>query len=386
MLEMWLPILGGQVPSASEQTLAEDTPPPGTRRETPESSLIAVIRDISRPMLGLKAVHEGEVVRVFLIVGPDQVDDLLHAAALLEGYASILSENLNRATHFTAEAAQKESIHRLSWLRHHLNGPLGIASNALDDIRLYLKDNSQVGDQLVPNPELANKMSARPGRNLSDYTLRARLDIVGREINNLKGLSDRIRQLSEIGPDEPMSPVDLARLLRNRADRCRELVAGLVLHYDTCNQPVVIVGSERLLTGAFDELLFNACRELREHLVAEPCLYQSCACHRFIAQSRVAGRHAEPEPVAAVATVGGRTCVSVTCVDTSRSGYFENALKLLRAIASICIEIEMAKRTPSGHRAWPASTFCMGFTSCVSDSNDPLTVPRKVRRFMQAEY
>ena len=287
MLEIWLPILGGQEPSLSEQILAEDTEKPGATRETPESSLIAVIRDISRPILGLKAVHEGEVVRIFLIIGPDQADDPLHAAALLEGYASILSENLNRATHFTAEAAQKESIRRLSWLRHHLNGPLGIASNALDDIRLYLKDNPQVADELVPNTELANKMAARPGRNLSDHTLRARLNIVEREISNLKGLSDRIRQLSEIGPDEPMSPVDLAGLLRNRADRCRDLIAGLALHYDTCNQPVVIVGSERLLMGAIDELLFNACRELKEHLVPEPCLVLSVALEQHNAVIKV---------------------------------------------------------------------------------------------------
>jgi signal transduction histidine kinase len=287
MLEIWQPIFKGQVASSTIHTLAADIDKPNATVETPESSIIAVIRDISRPVLGLKAVHEGKVVRIFLIIGPDQADDPLHAAALLEGYASILSENLNRATHFTAEAAQKESIRRLSWLRHHLNGPIGIASNALDDIRLYLSDNPQVGDALVPNPDLANRMAARPGRNLSDHTLRARLNVIEREISNLKVLSDRIRQLSEIRPDEPMCPIDLAGLLRSRADRCRELVPNLALHYYTCDQPVVILGSERLLIGAIDELLFNACRELKEHLVSDPRITVSVALEQHNAVIRV---------------------------------------------------------------------------------------------------
>lgn len=275
VLETWKPIFRGQVPSQPAAASTAEKETPRVTPETPESSIIAVIRDISRPVLGLKAVHEGEVVRIFLIIGPDQTDDPLHAAALLEGYAPILSENLNRATHFTAEAARKESIRRLSWLRHHLNGPLGIVNNALDDIRLFLKDNPAIGDELVPNPELANKMAARPGRNLSDYTLRARLNIVEREIRNLKGLSERIRQLSEIRPDEPMGPVDLAGLLRDRADRCKELVSGLILEYDRCGTPIVITGSERFLAAALDELLFNACRELTEHLVPDPSLVLS---------------------------------------------------------------------------------------------------------------
>jgi signal transduction histidine kinase len=47
-------------------------------------------------------------------------------------------------------------------------------------------------------------------------------------------------------------------------------VPNLILHYYTCDQPVVILGSERLLIGAIDELLFNACREFKEHLVSDP--------------------------------------------------------------------------------------------------------------------
>jgi hypothetical protein len=206
LLEIWQPIFGGQVASSPERTLAREIDTSRATLKTPESFIIAAVRDISRPVLGLKAVHEGEVVRIFLIIGPDQADDPLHAAALLEGYASILSENLNRATHFTAEAAQKESMRRLSWLRHHLNGPIGIASNALDDIRRYLSDNPQVGDALVPNPDLANRMAARPGRDLSDHTLRARLNVIEREISNLKALSDRIGQLSEFGRTNRCAP------------------------------------------------------------------------------------------------------------------------------------------------------------------------------------
>ena len=242
------------------------------KSEKPESTLIAVIRQISRPVLALKAVYEGKVARVFLIVGQDQTDDPLHTAALLEGYASILSENLNRATHFAVEAAQKESLRRLSWLRHHLNGPLGIASNALDDIKGFLKHNPEIAKQLVPNPEIANKMAARPGRSIGHHTLHARLNILEREITNLKGLSDRIKQLSEIDAIDLTAVVDVAALLRERAEERRELVAGLVVDNNACKSPVLVVGNSGYLGDAFNELLFNACREFREYASADPAI------------------------------------------------------------------------------------------------------------------
>ncbi len=121
--EVWRPILGGVMQSS-----------PGAAEEKPESSLINIIRQISRPVLALKAVYEGKVARVFLIVGQDQTDDPLHTAALLEGYASILSENLNRATHFAVEAAQKESLRRLIMAA---SPPKWSAWNCLECARRY---------------------------------------------------------------------------------------------------------------------------------------------------------------------------------------------------------------------------------------------------------
>ena len=273
MLKIWRPVLSGR-PTVTPTTQASDD---GEPRDIPESTLISFVREVSRPILALKAVYEEQVARIFLIVGPDQTDDPLHAVALLKGYASILSENLNRATHFTAEAAQKESIRRLSWLRHHLNGPLGIASNALDDIKIFLKHNPEVAAELVPNTAVANKMASRPGRELSDYTLKARLAILEREIKNLKGLSEQIKQLSEIGPNEEMAELDVAKLLRERAQHCRDLVEGLTVKTEMRETPTIVVGNIGQLSHVFDELLFNACREFKEHLTADPCVIVSAA-------------------------------------------------------------------------------------------------------------
>lgn len=272
LLEIWRPFFGGPPKSNSEKKAAYDDHSYFEKGDRPESSLIAAIRQISRPILALKAVYEGKVARVFLIVGQDQADDPLHAAALLEGYASILSESLNRATHFAVEAAQKESMRRLSWLRHHLNGPLGIASNALDDIKVFLNHNPEIAKQLVPNSDVANKMAARPGRSIGQYTLHARLSILEREITNLKGLSDRIKQLSEIDAIDLTAVVDVAALLRERAEERRELVAGLVVDNNACKSPVLVVGNPGYLGDAFNELLFNACREFREYASAEPAI------------------------------------------------------------------------------------------------------------------
>lgn len=276
----WSQISGTWVAHAQEHSSpGADQAPHNSTDERPrghsdgsESRQIEFIRRASRPILALKAIHEGRVVRIFLILGPDQTDDPAKALALLDGYSSILAENLNRATHFAAEAAKKESLRRLSWLRHHLNGPIGIASNAIDDIKVFLRHNPSIAAELVPSKEIAHRMAVRPGREMRDYTMGARLGVIEREIERLKKLSDRVKQLSEIGAEEAMTPLDVGQLLRERAKNCKDLVPDLVVESSRCMTSALINGNESQLCEVFDEILFNACREFTEQRTTEPCL------------------------------------------------------------------------------------------------------------------
>ncbi len=115
-------------------------------------------------------------------------------------------------------------------------------------------------------------MAALPGRSIEHHTLLARLKILEREITNLKGLSDRIEQLSEIDAIDLTAVIDVAALLRERAEQHRELVAGLVVDNSACKSPVLVVGNYGYLGDAFNELLFNACREFREYASADPAI------------------------------------------------------------------------------------------------------------------
>jgi signal transduction histidine kinase len=240
--------------------------------EAEESQLIEFIRHVSRPILALKAIHEGEVVRVFLILGPDQTDDPTKALALLEGYSSILAGNLNLATHFVAEAAQRESLRRLSWLRHQMEAPIGMASNALADIKAFLLNHEELASELVPSKDVANKLASRPGMELSDYTIAARLRVVERELGKLNILSERIRELSQIGEDEAMVALDVARLVVAAAEDHKDLVPGLVLRTIGVTTSIVVNGKKEQLAWVFGQVFFNACREFKEQRTLEPCL------------------------------------------------------------------------------------------------------------------
>lgn len=80
MLKIWR-VVFRELPTDSIAALtAENTSIRNDLRDTPESTLIAFVREVSRPILALKAIHEEQVARIFLIVGPDQTDDPVHAA------------------------------------------------------------------------------------------------------------------------------------------------------------------------------------------------------------------------------------------------------------------------------------------------------------------
>src|SRR5262249_11681526 len=97
--------------------------------------LFAWLRSIFRPAVALKVLRHGEIAGVYILFGPDQVENPDGARALLTGYGERLSEVLSQPAEIIDEAARRESLRRLSWVMHQFNGPIGRAMNAVEDLQ-----------------------------------------------------------------------------------------------------------------------------------------------------------------------------------------------------------------------------------------------------------
>ena len=92
------------------------------------------MRSVYRPAVALKVLRQGEVAGAYVLLGPDQVENPDGAWALLNGYGERLCDILSQASLTADDAARRESLRRLSWVMHQLNGPIGRATNAVEDL------------------------------------------------------------------------------------------------------------------------------------------------------------------------------------------------------------------------------------------------------------
>jgi signal transduction histidine kinase len=234
--------------------------------------LFAWLRSIFRPALALKVFRDSEVAGVYVLFGPDQVEDPNGARTLLAGYCERLSDVLSQPTEIIHDAARRESLRRLSWVMHQLNGPIGRATNAVEDLEAFVKRFPEVATRLVPDEERAKARAAMRGEDLEHFAFATRLSELAKAIADIRCLTYQIRRLKRAQGDLSKQKCDLAELLRSRASECSQQVHGLRLETSRCDQPVMVLGNAEVLGEAFTEVLNNACRELQEQEVQQPTI------------------------------------------------------------------------------------------------------------------
>lgn len=231
---------------------------------------------IYRPALAIRVARNDQVVGAYLLFGQEQLDDHVSAYAWLDEIGVALSEALLPPSHLVEDATRRESLRRLSWVMHQLNGPVGRAQRALEDLQEFLVDHTQITEKLVPDDEKANRRARMPGgAPLSRQTFGARLDDAMKAIGDVRKITYQVRRLKRVQGDLPKSPFSLSDLLRSRCESCFGQLPGLAAE---CNElsDVTVVANKDSIREAVDEVLNNACRELRERNVHEPKLILKC--------------------------------------------------------------------------------------------------------------
>lgn len=227
---------------------------------------------IFRPAVALKVFRPDEVAGVYVLFGPDQVEDPDGARALLAGYGERLSEVLSQPAEIIDDAARRELLRRLSWVMHQLNGPIGRATNAAEDLDAFAKRFPEVATRLIPDEERAKARAEMRGEDLERFTFATRLGELAKAIADIRSLTYQICRLKRAQGDLSKQRCDLAKLLRSTATGCSQQVHGLKLEADGCDEPVIVSGNAESLCEAFTEVLNNACRELREQEAQQPTI------------------------------------------------------------------------------------------------------------------
>jgi signal transduction histidine kinase len=228
------------------------------------------LRYVFRPAVALKVHRQGEVAGAYVLFGPDQIDDPAGARAALSGYGERLTEVLSQPSDIIDDAARRESLRRLSWVMHQLNGPIGRATNAAEDLDAFLTSAPEIAARLVPNEEKAKARAAMRGEDVERFTFATRLGELTKAIGDIRRLTYQVRRLRRAQGDLQKGKCDLAELLRLKATECAVQVHGLRI--DTESPPVFVLGNADILTEAFSEVLNNACRELKENEIAQPAI------------------------------------------------------------------------------------------------------------------
>jgi signal transduction histidine kinase len=234
--------------------------------------IVSWLRAVYRPALALKLIRDDQVAGSYIVFGADQADEPQKVRALLEGYGTALSGALYGSPEVINEVARLESLRRLSTVLHRLNGPIGRAASALDDIQQFLQAHEDIAAELLPDHEAAKQRAAMNGESISEQSLAARVRVIQRAVHEIQKTSSQINKLRRVQGDLERSAIDVAGLARRRAQACRDQIPGLEINLNESQDPIRVLANEESLAAAIDEVMVNSCRELKERHTLSPML------------------------------------------------------------------------------------------------------------------
>ena len=254
-----------------ELILDADTTELSEKTEFPDL-LINWFRFVFTPAFGLKVVRESETAGVYLLFGVGENHNPFEGHALLEGVGQRLCQILEQPSEVIYDAARRESLRRLSDIMHRLNGPTGRIVNALDDIEKYLYINAEIANSLVPDEETVNRRISMGRKKIDDYTLKARIDNISSNINQIRQVVYKLKRLNMIQGSDSRDKIDLANLFRDLT------TTGFLLNHDLelsvlCPEEHIPVYIHKdSIFVAIEEVIKNADRELKERKISNPSI------------------------------------------------------------------------------------------------------------------
>ena len=250
------------------ELLGKSLPDLSENDELIEASL-TVNRKAFRPVLAVKIFRDEEIAGVYLIAGEDQFDDPAGVAAKLEALGKQLVDILEPPTAQVEEITRRESLRRLSWFQHQINGPLMRGIKAVEDVREFLDMHEEIASSLIPSEERARKRALMTGTSLESHQLESRLRVAEKAFQDLRGLNYQIRKLRNAQASSPKETVDVGRVLEELLIHGQDSLRSLRTGTNILTRKTVL-GDRQTLRDALDEVVNNSIRELRERGTSNP--------------------------------------------------------------------------------------------------------------------
>ena len=241
--------------------------------------LSTAFRGIFRPLLALKVMRNDRVAGAYIIFGPDQLDNPEQVRVILEGIGTRLQDLLYQTSDFFNQVAKRESLRRLSSVMHQINGPTGRATAALADVFEFLKSHREIGMQLIPDEKKARARAEMNMEAMETHTLAARLGDLSKAIEDIRKVSYQIRRLKWVQGDIPFQQCELKDILHKNINACVKQLPELKFELRCEDRGFPLQGNKEALSSAIEEVINNACRELREHHVPSPSIFLEMRRH-----------------------------------------------------------------------------------------------------------
>lgn len=227
------------------------------------------LRRLYRPAVAVRAYREGEVAGAYLLYGPDQWVDPEGERFQLERLGETLATIVQQPADVADDVVRRESLRRLSELMHQLSGPIATIDREIDSIRGFLASNAGVGAALAPTAEGAKRHAAVTSRPLDEFTVGNRLERLAGAVQSIKHLRYQVRKFRNAQGDLRLAMFAARELLERMRNQAVDHVPGLAVDIN-CSEGLQIWGDLEVLWPALDQVILNACRELKERQVQLP--------------------------------------------------------------------------------------------------------------------
>jgi signal transduction histidine kinase len=233
-----------------------------------EPKVINDVRLQYRPLLALRALSDDRLVRVYLVQGPDQTEDPLRTLTFIERVGRTLADSLNRSLHFRADVARRESLRRISYVRHLLSGPLANARHILADLDRFIQLNPTVANRLVPDDSTARSRALLPRAQLEGSELKSRVRLLSEAIDEIGSVNDALFRLTRVTlGSQKRDEVDVQGLLRDATAAYKEQYPSVRFVCDAPEPAVILGDRDALRIEGLNEIVRNAVRELDSRCV-----------------------------------------------------------------------------------------------------------------------
>lgn len=234
------------------------------------------LRQVFRPILAVRVARAGKAAGAYLLFGPDQLERPIEVASHMELQGQRLAAMLEQPSEIAEDAARRESLRRLSWMMHQLNGPMAQMKAVIEELQGFVQRRSDIAAELLPDAEKAERRATMTDRPLEVYRLDHRLGELAAAAEGIRQLQYQIRRYKNAHGELQLEDFPIVTIFRRLEDdvhgRLREAAVQLDAEKD-----LVVTADRGLVYAALGEVVSNACRECIERHLKKPQIVMSAS-------------------------------------------------------------------------------------------------------------